>query len=137
MKLLLDTDTCIYIIKRKYPGILRRLKNHSPGEIGISTITLSELRYGVSKSQYVQKNRQALNEFLIPLEIADFDERAAEIYGTIRAELEREGKPIGPMDMLIASHALSLGVTLVTSNVREFERIHKLKVIDWASGGKN
>ncbi len=134
MKFMLDTDTCIYIIKQKFPEVLEHLEKHSPGEIGISAITLSELQYGVAKSQYIQKNRQALSEFLIPLEIVDFDERAAEAYGNIRTELEKEGKPIGSMDMLIASHALSLGVTLVTSNIREFKRVPKLKVVNWATG---
>lgn len=132
MKFMLDTNTCIYVIKQKFPEVLRHIKKHSPGDIGISTITLSELYYGAAKSQRVQKNREALSEFLIPLEIVDFDERAANVYGNIRAELEKIGKPIGGMDILIASHALSIDVTLVTNNVKEFRRIKKLRVVDWS-----
>jgi tRNA(fMet)-specific endonuclease VapC len=131
MKFMLDTNTCIYLIKKKSPHILNHFKNHSPGDIGISSITLAELRYGVEKSQLIQKNQQALNEFITPLEIADFDEKAAETYGNVRAALENDGKPIGSMDMLIGSHALSLGVTLVTNNTKEFKYIKNLKIIDW------
>src|SRR5581483_82946 len=98
------------------------------GDIGISSITLAELRYGVEKSQQIQKNRQALDEFILPLEIADFDEMAAEAYGTIRAALEKVGRPIGSMDMLIGAHALALGAALVTNNTKEFRRIKNLKV---------
>jgi tRNA(fMet)-specific endonuclease VapC len=131
MKFMLDTNICIYLIKQKPVKVLRHFKSHSVGDIGLSTISLAELRYGVSKSQYVEKNQQALNEFILPLEVADFNETAAEEYGIIRAELEKKGKPIGSMDMLIGAHALSLGTTLVTNNVREFREIKNLKVIDW------
>jgi len=132
MKFMLDTNTCIYLIKQKPPSVLKHLKEHSTGDIGISSITLAELHYGVGKSQHVQKNREALSEFFLPLEIADFDEKASQTYGTVRATLEKAGKPIGSMDMLIGSHALSLGVTLVTNNTKEFKRIRNLKVVDWS-----
>ncbi|MEK6698402.1 MAG: type II toxin-antitoxin system VapC family toxin [Nitrospirota bacterium] len=132
MKFMLDTNICIYLIKQKPPKVLMHFKSHAVGDIGISSITLAELRYGVFKSQYVEKNRQALDEFILPLEITDFDERAAEEYGTVRADLEKAGKPVGSMDMLIGAHALSLGVTLVTNNVREFKQIKSLKVVDWS-----
>lgn len=132
MKFMLDTNICIYLIKQKPPKVLMHFKSHAVGDIGISSITLAELRYGVFKSQYVEKNRQALDEFILPLEITDFDERAAEEYGTVRADLEKAGKPVGSMDMLIGAHALSLGVTLVTNNVREFRQIKSLKVVDWS-----
>ena len=132
MKFMLDTNICIYLIKQKPPKVLMHFKSHAVGDIGISSITLAELRYGVFKSQYVEKNRQALDEFILPLEITDFDERAAEEYGTVRAALEKAGKPVGSMDMLIGAHALSLGVTLVTNNVREFKQIKSLKVVDWS-----
>jgi len=131
MKFMLDTNTCIYIIKQKSPQVLKHFKAYSVGEIGISSITLAELRFGVEKSQHVQKNQEALDAFILPLEIADFDEKAAKAYGEIRAELEKAGNPIGSMDMLIGAHALSLGLTLVTNNVREFRKIKHLKVIDW------
>lgn len=131
MKFMLDTNSCIYLIKKKNPKILAHLKRHTIGEIGISSITLAELQYGVANSKHIQRNRAALNEFILPLEIADFDEKAAEIYGNVRANLEKTGTPIGSMDMLIGSHALSLGVILVTNNVREFKRIKGLKIVDW------
>ena len=132
MRYMLDTNICIYLIKQKPEKVLRHFKAHSVGEIGISSITLAELRYGVERSQQVQKNRQALEEFTLPLEIAAFDEAAAEVYGSVRAGLEQAGTPVGSMDMLIGAHALSLGVTLVTNNLREFEKIKNLKVVDWS-----
>jgi len=128
---MLDTNTCIYIIKQKPPKALKHFKAYSVGEIGISSITLAELRFGVEKSQHVQKNQEALDAFILPLEIADFDEKAAKAYGEIRADLEKAGNPIGSMDMLIGAHALSLGLTLVTNNTREFRKIKHLKVTDW------
>ena len=132
MEFMLDTNTCIYIIKQKPPKVLEHFKAYSIGEIGISSITLAELRFGVEKSQHIQKNQEALDAFILPLEIADFDEKAAKVYGEIRAALEKAGNLIGSMDMLIGAHALSLGLTLVTNNVREFRKIKHLKVIDWA-----
>ena len=132
MRYMLDTNICIYLIKQKPENVLRHFKAHPVGEIGISSITLAELMYGVERSQQVQKNRQALEEFTLPLEIAAFDEAAAEAYGSVRAGLEQSGTPIGSMDMLIGTHALSLGVTLVTNNLREFKKIKNLKVVDWS-----
>lgn len=131
MKFMLDTNICIYIIKQKPSKVLMRFKKYSVGDIGISSITLAELQYGVAKSLHIQRNQLALNEFVLPLEIAGFDEKAAMAYGTVRSYLEKIGKPIGSMDTLIGAHALSLGVTLVTNNTREFKRIKKLKVVDW------
>lgn len=131
MKFMLDTNTCIYIIKQKPPSVLKRFQAYSVGEIGISSIGLAELRFGVSKSQHVRKNGEALDAFILPLEIADFDEKAAKSYGDLRAALEKGGNPIGSMDMLIGAHALSLGLTLVTNNVKEFRKIKHLKVVDW------
>lgn len=132
MKFMLDTNTCIYIIKQKPPKALKHFKAYSVGEIGISSIALAELRYGVAKSQHVQKNQEALDAFILPLEIVDFDEKAAKVYGEIRAALEKAGNLIGSMDMLIGAHALSLGLTLVTNNTREFKQIKNLKVADWS-----
>lgn len=132
MKHMLDTNICIYLIKKKPEKVLSRFRSNTIGDIGISSITLAELRYGVEKSLQVQKNREALNAFLLPLEIADFDAEAALSYGIIRAVLEKAGTPIGSMDMLIGAHAMSLGVTLVTNNVREFKRIRNLNIADWS-----
>ena len=132
MKYMLDTNICIYLIKKKPEKVLRHFKAHAIGDIGISSITLAELRYGVEKSQQVQKNRDALYEFLLPLEIADFDDEAAVSYATVRVALAKAGTPVGSMDMLIGAHALSLGATLVTNNVREFKHIKGLKIADWS-----
>lgn len=132
MRYMLDTNICIYLIKQKSPRVLKHFQSHVVGDIGISSVTLAELRYGVAKSQHIEKNRQALDEFILPLEIADFDEKAAEIYGNVRASLEKEGKSIGSMDMLIGAHVLSLGITLVTNNTREFKLIKSLKITDWS-----
>lgn len=131
MKLLLDTNICIYIIKQQPPAVLERFLEYQVGDIGISSITLSELRFGVAKSMHTGKNAEALDEFIIPLEVAPYDEAAAQVYGDIRATLEKAGPPIGSMDMLIAAHAVSLGIPLVTNNTREFSRIPSLNLIDW------
>jgi len=131
MKLLLDTDTCIHFIRRRPPEMLRRLKRYSPGDIGISSITLAELAFGVAKSQQPERNQEALNEFTMPLEIAPFDDTAANSYGNVRATLERGGTKIGALDTLIGAQALSLGVTLVTHNTREFSRVAGLRIVDW------
>jgi len=131
MDYLLDTDTCIALIKRKPRRALDHLLGVPVGAVGISSITLAELLYRVAKSEHKERNRQALTEFLLPLEIADFDSRAADVYGLVRAGLEKIGKPIGPLDTQIGAHALSLRVVLVTHNTREFRRIPNLKLADW------
>jgi len=131
MRFMLDTDSCIALIKRKPARALRRIAALAPGEAGISAVTLAELRFGVAKSAQKERNGQALDEFLLPLEIADFNEAAADTYGRVRASLEAAGRPIGPLDTQIGAHALSLGAVLVTHNVREFRRIPGLLVADW------
>lgn len=131
MKLLLDTNICIYIIKRKPVTVLERFRAYQVGDIGISSITLSELRFGVAKSEHRVKNGKALEEFITPLEILPFGEEAALAYGEIRAALEKAGRVIGPMDMLIAAHAVALGVPMVTNNTKEFGRVPDLDVLDW------
>lgn len=133
MKLLLDTNICIYIIKQRPASVLKRFLEHQVGDIGISSITLSELRYGVAKSAHYEKNAEALDEFVTPLEVVSFDEQAAYVYGNIRVALERAGTPIGSMDTLIAAHALSLKLPLVTNNAREFKRIPDLTILDWVA----
>ena len=131
MKLMLDTNTCIALIKRKPAHTLQKFTAHQVGDIGISAITLAELRYGVSKSQHQAKNQTALDEFVLPLEIASFDEPATLAYGALRALLEKKGIPLGSIDTMIAAHALSVGATLVTNNTREFKRVPKLVIVDW------
>ena len=132
MKVMLDTNTCIAIIKRKPPQALQRFNDYKVGEIGISWVTLAELEFGVAKSQHQEKNQAALDEFVLPLEIADSNRETARVYGRVRAALEKKGTPIGSLDMLIGAHALSLGVTLATNNTREFSRIRGLSVVDWS-----
>jgi len=130
--LLLDTNICIYLIKRHPPEALRRFNEYAVGDIGISSITAAELHFGVQKSQRLEENLRALEQFLLPLTVAHFDENAAATYGHVRARLEKQGTPIGPLDTLIAAHALSLDLTLVTNNIREFERVPDLKLKNWA-----
>jgi tRNA(fMet)-specific endonuclease VapC len=132
MKYLLDTNICIYLIKQRPPRVMDQFRSHAIGEIGVSYITASELWYGVAKSEHQAANARALEQFLLPLVIAPFDDRAAEAYGEIRAGLEERGQPIGAMDLLIAAHAVSLGVRLVTNNEREFSRVPDLIVENWA-----
>lgn len=133
MKYLLDTNICIYLIKQQPREVIDKFQGFAPSEIAISTVTVAEMMYGVEKSQQKEKNRSALELFLAPLEIIDFDYKAAQRYGTIRAILEVKGTPIGAYDLLIAAHANSLGVILVTNNEREFRRIPDLVVENWVS----
>lgn len=128
---LLDTNICIALIKRQPPELIGKLKKHKPGDVAISSITLAELQFGVSKRKQSERNRAALDQFLLPLEILSFDETAAGIYGQVRANLEAKGTPIGPLDTLIASHALSVKAAVVTNNVREFSRVDGLRVENW------
>ena len=131
MKYMLDTNICIGLIRQKPQKLIHRLTQCEPGEVGVSSITIAELAHGANKSNQVEQNLSALEQFLLPIEVADFDQRASAAYGVIRAYLEREGKIIDSMDMLIGAHALSLGVVVITNNVDEFQRIPKLKVEDW------
>ena len=132
MKVMLDTNICIYIIKQQPPAVIERFLSHQVGDVGVSTITVAELAYGVGKSRHHAKNRLALEQFLAPLDVATFDQDAALAYGGLRAHLERKGSPIGSMDLLIAAHALSLGVRLATNNLREFRRVPGLRAENWA-----
>ena len=131
MKWMLDTDTCIALINRQPRELIKRLQTKAVGDVGISSITLAELRHGVAKSSRRDQNRAALDRFLLPLDIAAFDDLAADLYGTVRADLETAGTPIGPLDTLIAGHAVSLNVVLVTHNVAEFRRVTGLRLEDW------
>jgi tRNA(fMet)-specific endonuclease VapC len=132
MEFMLDTNICIYIIKNKPLRVINRLKKIEDSNVGISAITLSELLYGVSKSSRPAQNLMALAQFTAPLEILPYDDEAAHHYGTLRSHLEKIGKPIGSLDMLIAAHALSQSCTLVTNNEKEFCRIPNLKIDNWA-----
>jgi len=133
MRYMLDTNICIYLIKKKPIKVLKKLRTFYITDIVISAITLSELEYGVSKSSRKEKNRDALNKFLVPLEIVPFDDKAAVHYGEIRTYLEKKGRVIGAMDMLMGAQARSMPVTLVTNNLREFKRIPDLRVENWTT----
>ena len=128
---LIDTNICIYVMNKRPVDVIKRFKQFNPGEIGISTITVSELQYGVAKSTHRKENQHRLDEFLAPLEILVYDEIAARTYGDIRFQLEKRGKLIGPLDLLIAAHALSQNLIMVTNNDREFKRIKNLEVEKW------
>ena len=132
MRYMLDTNICIYAIKHKPEPVFLHLQEHDPAEICISAVTYAELVHGVEKSQAIEKNRVALALLLANIEILTFDSSAAESYGKIRADLEKAGTPIGPLDMMIAGHARSLGYTVVTNNTKEFERVKGLKLENWA-----
>ena len=131
MKYMLDTNICIYAIKNKTETVIKNLLSHVPEEMCVSVVTYAELMYGVEKSMAVERNRIALSLFLSPLTILEFQASAAEEYGKVRAELESQGTPIGPMDLLIVGHARSEGLILVTNNTREFCRVERLVVEDW------
>jgi len=131
LKRLLDTNVCIHIIRRRPPEVLSTFERFEVGQVGVSSVTVAELYYGAEKSSRAEQNREALWRFLLPLEVIAFGTEAAAAYGRVRAALERAGTPIGPLDTLIAAHALNLSVTLVTNNVREFERVPNLDLEDW------
>src|SRR3989339_1034362 len=131
MQYMLDTDICIHLIRKKSLAVLRKIEAHRPENLFLSSITLGELEYGVHKSSRPDQNSLALIQFVSPFNILPFDQTAAARYGILRADLENSGKPIGSMDMLIAAHALSSGLILVTGNTREFERVRGLKTVNW------
>jgi tRNA(fMet)-specific endonuclease VapC len=132
MRYLIDTDICIYIMNQHPARVIDKFKQFELGDIGVSTITVSELQYGVSKSVRGEKNQSRLLEFLSPLEICEYDNSAALACGDIRRDLEKNGELIGPTDLLIAAHAIGHGWTLVTNNEAEFKRVKGLKVENWA-----
>jgi tRNA(fMet)-specific endonuclease VapC len=134
VKYLLDTNICIYIIHRKLPAMTRRVQAFQPGQLGISSITVAELEYGIHQSSQPERNRIALASFLLPFEIIDFDQAAAAEYGEIRAWQTAHGKIVGALDLLIAAQARSRGLVLVTNNEKEFSLIAKLQIVNWVIG---
>ena len=133
MTYMLDTNICIHIIKKKPSTVLERFRSVLSKGICISSITLAELEYGVQHSSYPAKNEQALIRFLLPISVLPFGKDAASEYGIKRNDLQKRGTPIGPLDMLIAAHAKSENLVLVTNNTREFMRIADIKLEDWVS----
>jgi len=129
---LIDTNICIYIMNDHPPEVVQKFRGIGIGNICISSITVSELQYGAYKSKQIKKNLKRLDEFLRPFEVLAYDEKASNYYGKIRSHLEKEGNVIGPLDMLIAAHALSENLILITNNEKEFNRVESLKVKNWA-----
>ena len=131
MRWMLETNICIAIIKRQPERAIRKLRGKSIGQVGVSTITLSELTFGAEASAHPDQNLSALHEFLLPLEIAPYDEACAFRYGQLRAQLKKMGRPLGALDILTAAHALALDVVLVTHNTGEFSHASGLRLEDW------
>lgn len=131
MRYMLDTNICIELIRGRGERVLKKVKKLQVNDIGLSVLTYAELEHGIWKSTRPEQNRVALNLFCAPLEIAPFESDAAAVYGRLRAQLEETGKVIGPMDLLIAAHALALGCSLITNNEREFRRVKGLRVENW------
>ena len=131
MKYLLDTNICISIINKRPASVLNTIRSKHPDEISISSITIAELNYGAERSRNPHQNRIAILEFLIPFSLLDFDPRAASCYGKIRKELESNGTPIGPMDLMLASQATAYSLIFVTNNIKEFKRIDHLRLENW------
>ena len=131
MKYMLDTNICIFAIRNSNDNVLKKFREHLDDELYISSITLAELMYGVEKSRKPEQNRNALLQFLTLIDIKEFSEKAAIEYGKIRAFLENQGTPIGPLDTLIAAHAVSENMILVTHNMKEFLRVPDLTVENW------
>ena len=131
MKYLLDTNVCVDYLTGRFQSVVERVQRSSPDELCVSSVVAAELRYGAEKSAHRRQNHARLEVFLTEMPVADFDARAASAYGRLRTELERAGAAIGPNDMLIGAHSVSLGLVLVTDNTREFRRIKGLRVENW------
>lgn len=131
MRHMLDTNLCIDAIRGKADAAFDHMRRLEPDSVGISTITLAELRAGAAKSNRRAHHEALILAFCAPLAIASFDDAAAVTYGDLRAKLETAGTPIGPLDALIAAHALSLNCTVVTANTREFARVEGLELENW------
>ena len=132
MRYMLDTNICIYLINNKPKKVLSRFKKEEIGNIVISSITLSELKFGAYNSSNVQKNLDAIGKFTMPLEVLSYSESDADMYGKIRTMLKKRGKLIGPNDTLIAAHAISMNCILVTNNLNEFRNVNGLKLENWS-----
>ena len=133
IRYMLDTNMIAYAKNRRPMKVLDRLLRHEPSEIAISSITMAELEFGIQNSSRPEQNRIALMMFLSGISVLPFDANAALEYGDIRHKLKMQGSLIGGNDMLIAAHARSLGIALVTHNTREFSRVDDLLIEDWAS----
>ncbi|AKP74910.1 tRNA(fMet)-specific endonuclease VapC (plasmid) [Piscirickettsia salmonis] len=135
MLYMLDTNICIYLIKQKPRSYYERLMEVEKSRhiLAISSIVLSELQFGVARSQHQRKNQEAINTLVNKLDVLPYEEKAAKYYGDLRADLQKKGTVIGGNDMIIAAHALSEKAVLVTHNTKEFQRVDHLELEDWAS----
>ncbi|WP_312374241.1 type II toxin-antitoxin system tRNA(fMet)-specific endonuclease VapC [Pseudomonas oryzihabitans] len=134
LKFMLDTNTCIFTIKNRPMSVREAFTRHQ-GQLCISTITLMELIYGAEKSSSPERNLTVIEGFAARLEVLKYGSEAAAHTGQLRAELARAGQQIGPYDQMIAGHARSLGLIVVTNNRREFDRVPGLRVEDWVTAG--
>ena len=132
LKYMLDTNIVIYVVKRRPIELLEVFNRHA-GQMCISSITLAELLHSVEKSAKPDHNLRQIEDFITRLEVLEYGNKAAAHYGEIRADLERKGTPIGVNDLHIAGHARSEGLTLVTNNIGEFERVDALRLVNWTS----
>lgn len=131
MRYLLDTNVCIDYLTGRYPAVAARLRALGPSDVCLSSVVVAELRYGADKSAHPRRNHRLLDALIGEIPCRGFDASAASSYGRVRSDLERNGRPIGSNDMLIAAHALALGLVLVTDNVREFRRVAELDLENW------
>jgi len=131
MRYLLDTNVCVDYLNGRFPNVTERIRRSSPENLCVSSVVVAELRYGADRSSSRHRNHRRLDELTAEIACVDFDLLAASTYGKVRAALEAQGSPIGANDMLIAAHALSLGLVLVTDNRREFERVEGLEIENW------
>ena len=131
MKYMLDTNVCIFLLNRSRPELTRRIVSHRASDFVLSAITAAELYFGIEKSEHRVKSLKRVEQLMAEIDAAPFDQEAARAYGAVRATLSRKGKSLGPLDTLIAAHAVALGVTLVTQNLKEFQRVRELRVESW------
>ncbi|MEE4272126.1 MAG: type II toxin-antitoxin system VapC family toxin [Thermoanaerobaculales bacterium] len=131
MRYLLDTNACIRLLNGSSAGVVERLEGCDPSEVAMSAVVRAELVFGARKSTHVAENLRLVDALFEPFVCLPFDDRAADAYGSVRADLERAGRPIGPNDLLIAATALAHDLTLVTHNMSEFGRVPGLRVDDW------
>lgn len=131
MRFMLDTDTCIYLLNRSHPALTERILAHRASDFTVSAVTAAELTYGATKSRSRKRSLERLRVFRREIATSPFDDAAIEAYGAVRVDLERRGIPIGPLDTLIAAHAVSLDLLLITNNVKEFRRVKGLRCESW------
>ena len=134
---LLDTNICIYVLKNSYPALTEKVFSFNPSQIAMSSVTVFELEYGAAKSNWGERTRRRLGQFIAPFTILSFDSDDAVTAGRIRGFLEKQGNIIGPYDYQIAAQGITKGLTVVTHNIREFERIPGISLEDWVESSEN